>query len=356
MLSKQIAYILFGVIISLSVAFVFFVYSSYTKNQNSEEKINNIISQFEEKFKNDSIYLTNANKILIDKISQHIIDSMSVAYEEKLENAILEAKKYKQLLIANNISLESPSLIHSNKTISNSVNSNSVTTYSKLHNRPTEIKKTNSNKLNITTVSKLKNQNNISSTNITTYSKVNTSSINTSSKNKSFNITTYSKLNKTSSNGSIPKNYNNTTKNSDENQTYIKSNKNLTHNNYQLDHAQNINDLDKVPIYRGCENLDNEDKRKNCFAINISKYILTKFNSLKIQNSDLKKGMHKVRVLFIIDKEGKAKIEKLVGKWPHQIYKNVKFAVETTPPMKPGYSNNKAISVKYSLLIPFIIK
>lgn len=356
MLSKKIAYMLFGVIISLSLAFGFFVYSSYTKNQNSEEKINKIISQFEEKFKNDSIYLTNANKMLIDKISQHIIDSMSIVYEDKLENVILKANKYKQLLIANNINPEFSIPSHSKNTNSNSATSSSysVTTYSKLKKK-TEIKNTYSNQLNITTISKLKNNNLYP--NVTTYSKINTPPININPKNKPYNITTYSKLKKTSSNNLISNN----TKEKSKNTKVINTDKKLTtnnylsHNNYTLDHAQNINNLDKMPVYKGCENLNTEDKRKNCFAISISQHIFKKFNSLNIQNSGLKKGLHKVRVLFIIDEHGKAKIGKLVGKWPHQIYKNVKFAVETIPPMKPGYSNNKAISVKYSLLIPFII-
>jgi len=340
MLPKQIAYILIGVIALLSAVFGFSIYSNLKKNQDSEKKISAIISQFEEKFKNDSTYLANANKLLIDKISQHIIDSVSTVYEKKLKSALLESNKYKQLLIANNIKIET--------TISPKINSETdnfknITTYSKL-NKALKTPKADSEQLDITTISKIENKKTYA--NVTTYSKINRQ--HDKPKKSTFNITTYSKIDKSEK-------ITNSSKLSVKNKR-VTSNKNLTHNNYELDHAENINDLDAVPVYKGCENFQTEEKRKNCFAVNISKHIMNKFNSLNINHSNLKKGLHKVRVLFVVNEHGKAKIGKLVGKWPHQIYSNAKTAIESTPSMTPGYSNNKAISVKYSLLIPFVIK
>ena len=326
--------------------FGYSLFINYQKKTNSEDKIANIISAFEEKFKNDSIYLSNVNKLLIDKISQHILDSISSSYERKLEIVLKETNKYKQLLIKNNIDFEhistnnipTQSKIDKLEQTSNQKPTANVTTYSKLI-----IKKTDNSNINNSSI-------------VTTYSKINTNKkpIKTNS-----NVTTYSKLivNKNKTDNSSLNNSNdvqiNKVKGTSNN---FQNNNNLIHNNYILDTAENINDIDLVPVYNGCENLTSEKERKNCFAINISKHILNNFNTENIQSIGLKKGINKVRVLFIIDKNGYAKIGKLVGEWPHKIYENTKKTIKSIPKMKPGYDNNKPVPIKYSLLIPFIVK
>ena len=367
MLPKKIAYILFAIIGLLSVIFGYNLYSNHQKSQTAETKINSIIFKFEKKFKNDSIYLANANKLLIDKISQHLIDSVSNVYEKELESALRKVDKYKELLIANNIDFDGISnnsksndrSFTSNVTTSNSKptititsfpeqkTESNVTTYSKLKNKIA--KKEYVSDLNITTYSKLKNDN----SNVTTYSKLPNSKLSKDDNNiiEKPNVTTYTELKSIPTKKSVS--YNSDSKT---NQTKNKSTSLLNHNNHILNVAKNINSLDNVPVYPGCENQTIEKDKKNCFAVNISKHILKNFNSSNVQNIGLNKGIHKVRVLFVIDENGNAKIGKLVGEWHHKIYETVKSSIKSVPKMKPGIASNKPVSVKYSLLIPFIIQ
>jgi len=337
MLSKQFTYLLLSIIFLLLLLFGYNIYSNYKKTQAETNRITHIINKFEEKFKNDSIYLAKENKLLIDRVSQKIIDSISSEYEHRLTKLLEEKEKYKALLLANNISTSS--FINPNKepnkpllatTNSNSKSSN-VTTYSKLNKNSTNKTAPYSNNSNVTTYSKL-NKNN--STNNTVLHSSNS------------NVTAYSKLNK----NDIRKKP--ITKNNNTPQKFIKNSKLVNHNNQLLDYAENMNTIDFVPVFPNCEN---EIDKKNCFAIKISKHIIRNFNNSRVQGTGLKKGIHKVRVLFIIDKNGNAKLGKLVGTWTDDIYIKVKNSIESLPKMKPGIKHNKPTPVKYSLLIPFVI-
>lgn len=319
MLSKKFAYLLFGIIAILSVLFGYNIYTNYQKNQKSEEKINTIINKFEEKFKADSIYLAKANKMLIDKISQKVIDSVSNVYEEKLKIALNKAQKYKELLIANNITLTT-----------NKNNSNTV-----IPKKPTS-------KLNVISYKQLTG--NLKEKQI--------------KQETNLNITTYSKIaqNKSKTTAKPIKQIETKHKPSNSIKPVINSSNKIIHNNYLLDHAKNIHDIDQAPIFPGCENNLDEKNRKNCFATKISRYILDHFNTASLKTTNLKKGLNKVRVLFIVDKNGYAKFGKLIGQWPDEVYKEAKRVVESTPKMIAGKSQNKNISVKYSLLIPFVLE
>jgi len=362
MLSKQFAYLLFGIIALLSVLFGFNVFMNYQKNQNSEEKINTIISKFEEKFKADSIYLAKANKMLIDKISQKVIDSVSNVYEEKLKTALAEAQKYKELLVANNISLTTNKANSNNEAVAQTtvINSKNIEV-----NTPTT-------KLNVISYKQLANNlkerhtKRETNLNVTTYSKIAQNNSKTTENNYS-NVTTYSKLNKIDNANSSKHSQNTSTKQikqiASKKQSFKSSIKpiinpttKITHNNYLLDHAENINEIDQSPIYPGCEYISTNSERKKCFATKISRYILDHFQSSNFNNKNLKKGLNKVRVLFIIDENGYPKFGKLTEQWPNEVYLEAKRVIESTPKMIAGKSHTKNVPVKYSLLIPFIYK
>jgi len=359
MLSKQFAYLLFGIIALLSVLFGFNVFMNYKKNQNSEEKINTIISKFEEKFKADSIYLAKANKMLIDKISQKVIDSVSNVYEEKLKIALAKAQKYEELLIANNIALTPKNTNASNITVTKTISTN-----------PNNVAvNTPATKLNVISYKQLSKNLKEKSTrketnlNVTTYSKIAQNKSKTV-ENKNSNVTTYSKLNKRNNTNFSKYSQNTSTKQITYKKQPSKSSikpiinptTKIIHNNYLLDHAENINEIDQSPIYPGCEYISTNSERKKCFATKISRYILDHFQSSNFNNKNLKKGLNKVRVLFIIDENGYPKFGKLTEQWPNEVYLESKRVIESTPKMIAGKSHNKNVPVKYSLLIPFIYK
>jgi len=336
MFPKQIVYVLFGIIAILSVLLGYNIYSNSQKNILTEEKINRVISKFEEKIKNGSIYLTKVDKLLIDEISQHLIDSISNVYEKELETTL--NKTNKSSLTSNNIKLKKHPKKRLAKSKKNTVFTNNVKSYK-----------------NIQKALIYKPSNNKTTNNVTTYSKLKSVSANTNRAPKP-NITTYSKLNIPAKKALVQNTNNSSIEKRKGKKPILFSKKNtsvLSHNNQSLDLAKNINNIDRAPIFPGCENKKN---KKKCFATKVSKHILSNFDSNKIQNLNLEKGIHKVRVLFIVDKNGNTKIGKLLGKWHHKIYETVKKSIESTPKMQPGIDSNKSVDVKYSLLIPFIIQ
>lgn len=363
MLSKQFAYLLFGIIAILTVLFGFNIYINYQKNQNSEEKINTIITKFEEKFKADSIYLAKANKMLIDKISQKVIDSVSNVYEEKLKNALVEAQKYKELLIANNIDIptnkansnikieEKTNPIKSNRVIVKTPSSklNVISYKQPANNISRQPKAKNSN---VTTYSQL--QKNKTTNNVTTYSQIERNNKKIAKKNQPKRNFTFKKINSALPKSKVIKKTDSKIKARTTKE--IHNPFKTKHNNPLLDNAENINEIGQSPIYPGCEYITTNNEMKKCFATKISRYLLSNFNSSNFTNKKLKKGLNKVRVLFIIDKNGYAKFGKLTGQWPDEVYREAKRVVESTPKMIVGKSQNKNVSVKYSLLIPFIFE
>ena len=356
MLPKQIAYILYAIIALLAGLFAYSVYTNYQKKIDDESYINNLITKFEDKHKADSIYLVKSNKLIIDKISQKILDSVSNAYEKELKIALSKAQAYKNILIENNISIPGETTATTEeKTTTNSLNKSKsvVISYKQLPNfNPiTQKFKTNPTTTNVTTHNRLHKivNNNTNSqhklqkqktSNVTTYSKLKSKT----EKRNINNVTSYSKLTKsTIKTNSKPKRNNSNTK--------IIS----QHNNPLLDNAENISNLETPPIYPSCENNYSRKEQQNCFAINIHKNVLGNFNTQNIQNIGLERGLNKLRVLFIIDRNGNTRMAKLVGNWPRQVFNEVKKAVESTPRIKPGIKNNQPVAVKYSLLISFII-
>ncbi len=318
--SKQTVYILLAAIMLLSVLFLYATYTNYKKTN----QLNSVINQFNNKLKNDSLYFINSNKDLINKITQHIVDSLTTITND---NKLILAKnklKEKSLIVKNNNSIlkkkklksnieldldDSKITSSNNKTTEKSV----VTTYSQIEGYQIEQSENNSNTYNnVTTYSQLKNNK--------------TQNINSKATNPSLN-STYTPI----------------------------SNKNpiTKHNNPLLDNALNINNVDNVPVYNGCEQYMTEINKKKCFETKIYNQMISNINSNNNKKSINR--IEKIRVLFIINKNGFSETAKIVGNWSKTIQTNIKQAIKSIPKMKPGYKNNKSINIKYSILIPYNI-
>jgi hypothetical protein len=131
----------------------------------------------------------------------------------------------------------------------------------------------------------------------------------------------------------------------------------VTHNNYDLDNTLNFSDADIVASYPNCQDKNTNIAKTNCFNTNLTIHITNGLtNSSIIKNSHLKKGLIKVRILLIIDTNGKIHVKKILGKCPNEISNEISRIVESAPKLIPAKLSGNNIAVKYSIKIPFIIK
>jgi protein TonB len=106
-----------------------------------------------------------------------------------------------------------------------------------------------------------------------------------------------------------------------------------------------------VPIFPGCESsITNEDKR-NCMSKKIKKYIVRKFNTNKLDDSETIKSQ-KIIVQFTINSKGN--VVNVIAKAPNKTLENEAVrVVSKLPKMKPGRQGKKNIAVQYTIPITF---
>lgn len=132
--------------------------------------------------------------------------------------------------------------------------------------------------------------------------------------------------------------------------------KTLHYNTKELNTATNINLIESAPVYPNCLNKITENDKKACLLTNVSQFVLDNFNNALGKKAGLKKGFYEIRVLFIIDKTGKSKTYKVLGKFSPIIKNEIKRIINKLPKMIPGKSNGKNVPVKYSVKVLFEIK
>lgn len=129
----------------------------------------------------------------------------------------------------------------------------------------------------------------------------------------------------------------------------------IKHNVYELDNAVNVLNIDKSPLHPECKGLDSEFKIRNCLITKISVFSLKNFNTENLSKKGLNKGVNLMRVLFVIDENGKAKIHKIIGKWDAKIVTEADRVINLLPKIAPGQLNNIPTPVKFSIELPFKI-
>jgi len=111
--------------------------------------------------------------------------------------------------------------------------------------------------------------------------------------------------------------------------------------------------IQNVPIYPGCENGSNAEKRK-CMSAKISKHVQKKFNINLAESLGLT-GKQKIYVTFKIDKNGE--VVDIQSRAPHpRLQKEAARVINLLPKMKPGKQNDKVVTVTYSLPIIFQVQ
>ncbi|WGK66208.1 M56 family metallopeptidase [Croceiramulus getboli] len=110
--------------------------------------------------------------------------------------------------------------------------------------------------------------------------------------------------------------------------------------------------IDEIPVYPGCEGLDNQAAKK-CMSQKISSLVGTNFDTSVGKDRDMK-GTNRVYVRFKIDKNGQVTDIQSRAEYP-ELEQEAERVIKMIPAMKPGKQKGKTVSVLYSLPIIFKI-
>ncbi len=113
----------------------------------------------------------------------------------------------------------------------------------------------------------------------------------------------------------------------------------------------NMKDVEKVPIFPGCETAKNNAERMACMSEKLTKLIQKKFNTDLAADLGLE-GIQKIQVQFKIDDTGH--VTDIKTRSPYsQLEKEAERVVSKIPVMTPGMQRDTPVSVVYYLPIAF---
>ncbi|WOD44639.1 energy transducer TonB [Hwangdonia lutea] len=111
--------------------------------------------------------------------------------------------------------------------------------------------------------------------------------------------------------------------------------------------------IEHVPVYPGCEEGNNAEKKK-CMSEKISNFVAENFNT-KIADANNLSGRQRINVIFKIDKEGHITGVRSRAAHPALEAEAIRV-ISALPKMKPGVQRGKAVTVPYSLPIIFEVE
>lgn len=112
--------------------------------------------------------------------------------------------------------------------------------------------------------------------------------------------------------------------------------------------------IEDVPIFPGCESLDDNEERKACISEKISRFISKRFDTGLGEDLGLS-GINRVTIMFEIDKNGDVKNVQARG--PHKLLEEEgKRVIKLLPKMEPGKQRGKPVPVRYTIPINFKIQ
>lgn len=113
--------------------------------------------------------------------------------------------------------------------------------------------------------------------------------------------------------------------------------------------------IEEVPIYPGCENIKDKVEQRKCLSKKIQIHVSKNFNVDLAQTLGLTPGKKKIFTIFKIAKNGE--IIDVRARAPHKdLELEAVRVIQTLPKMISGKQDGKAVSVKYSLPITFIVE
>ncbi|SDB57931.1 protein TonB [Flavobacteriaceae bacterium MAR_2010_188] len=122
----------------------------------------------------------------------------------------------------------------------------------------------------------------------------------------------------------------------------------------EIDEPFNMINVEKVPIYPGCESSTNNEERRKCMSEKLATLIQKQFNSDAGYGSGLI-GIQKISVQFTIDKSGK--VQDIITRAPTKnLEKEAKRVIELIPNMQPAKQRERAVRLIYQLPIVFKVQ
>ena len=121
-----------------------------------------------------------------------------------------------------------------------------------------------------------------------------------------------------------------------------------------VDKPFNMKDVERVPIFPGCESATNNAERMACMSEKLTKFIQKKFDTNLASELGLS-GVQRIQVEFKIDNNGR--VTDIKTRSPYsQLEKEAQRVVSKIPVMTPGMQRNTPVSVVYYLPIAFQVQ
>jgi len=112
-------------------------------------------------------------------------------------------------------------------------------------------------------------------------------------------------------------------------------------------------DIKNAPVFPGCKGTQEEIKK--CFSSSINKLVAKKFDIDLAQELGLTEGKKKIRVQFVVDKNGD--VIDVEIRAPHKrLEKETRRVISLLPKMIAGKQRGKEVGVKFYLPITFIVQ
>lgn len=310
---SKLIYFIYGVagILFLVVGYLVLDFYKDTKTF-EEEKTERLISKYKNKSYLDSIELADANNQLLDYQNQYLIDSIANTYEVDLVDS-----SPKEDLSSNKKERDSKK--------TNSVKNKISNSKKKKEGNKRVAKKANNNLAkNDEEQRENKDENNEGESN--------TDEVALNDDKKKIVDNKISDIDKKTNEKEKPKKDDNATT-----ENTVKSN------------------FTASPVYPGCGKKRTELSKKKCLTSRMLRHVQKKFNSDLAQNIGLKKGVNKIKVSFVIDKNGYANVL-YVRTQNKKIEKEAIRVIQSLPRMTPGRINGKIAQMKYVIPIQFKVR
>ncbi len=116
----------------------------------------------------------------------------------------------------------------------------------------------------------------------------------------------------------------------------------------------NINSVEEVPVFPGCEGLEDNTSRKQCFSEKVNRLVGRTFDTSLGSELGLS-GLHRIYVSFKVQKDGSVKV---IGvRAPHpKLEEEARRVILQFPELIPGKQGGIPVGVTYSLPITFRIQ
>ena len=112
--------------------------------------------------------------------------------------------------------------------------------------------------------------------------------------------------------------------------------------------SKSIMDIDQVPVFPGCENLDNDAARK-CFMVKMTELIINNFDVEAVKAAGINTDQ-RMAVSFTVTKTGEVVVNGIKADHP-ELEKQISNAMSKVPNMTPGEHEGETVAVQLGLPI-----